>query len=254
MPRPPLPAFPAHDVASHKSEKSCYVTFGAKVYDVTSFLSDHPGGGELILQYAGKDVSAIMGDESSHVHSEAAYEILNENVIGFVGKATDNDRISSDEAESVAPADKDVVSIPLFVKPDLSDAQDLKKETAIRDDYETHRFLDLNKPLLAQVWNGGFSKTFYLEQVHRPRYYALGDSAPLFGNALEPLTKYPWYVTPVVWLPIVIWGTIVAYRGTLSLGKTAAYWLLGLFSWTLTEYIIHRAVGHMDRSVILDKI
>ena len=54
------------------------------MYDITSFLLDHPGGGDLILKYGGTDVSEIMVDELSHAHSAAAYEILFENVIGFV--------------------------------------------------------------------------------------------------------------------------------------------------------------------------
>merc|ERR1712093_854608 len=33
-------------------------------------------------------------------------------------------------------------------------------------------------------WHVGFSKDFYLEQIHRPRHYKGGESAPLFGNFL----------------------------------------------------------------------
>ena len=76
MPGRTLPTIPIAEVRSHNNEKSCYVTIGTKVYDVTDFLDGHPGGGELILEYAGKDVEAILKDELSHTHSDSAYEIL----------------------------------------------------------------------------------------------------------------------------------------------------------------------------------
>jgi len=60
MPGLTLPNVLSSDVQSRNSEESCYVTIGTKVYDVTSFLDDHPGGGDLILDYGGKDVTKIM--------------------------------------------------------------------------------------------------------------------------------------------------------------------------------------------------
>ena len=264
MPETPLPTIPTHDVASHNSEKSCYVTLGANVYDVTSFLPDHPGGGDLILEYGGKDVSEIMGDELFHTHSENAYEILNETLIGFVAnEATIKAAVEHDRPDDIVPMPPNETGIeaikangaigevdqkkPVFKTTGLSGVEDLTKETDLKEDFQTHRFLDLNKPLLMQVWNGGFSKDFYLEQVHRPRYYTKGDSAPLFGNFLEPLSKTAWYVIPLVWLPPVAYGSFLAYQGLPSFFQAAAYWLIGLFLWTLVEYGLHRGLFHVDK-------
>ncbi|KAG9972374.1 hypothetical protein KCU78_g23379, partial [Aureobasidium melanogenum] len=84
MPGRTLPTIPQADVASHNSAKSCYVTVGTKVYDITPFLEDHPGGGDLIVEYGGKDVKDIMDDTASHFHSESAWEILDDYLVGFV--------------------------------------------------------------------------------------------------------------------------------------------------------------------------
>ena len=69
----------------HSTASSCWVTRNGKVYDVTSFLADHPGGDDLILNFAGKDIGAIMKDPAAHEHSDAAYDMLDEFVIGRVG-------------------------------------------------------------------------------------------------------------------------------------------------------------------------
>ena len=55
------------------------------VYDVTDFLPDHPGGDDIVLAYAGKDVGQMMTDEREHVHSKSAYEMLDEYLIGELG-------------------------------------------------------------------------------------------------------------------------------------------------------------------------
>lgn len=74
--------YTSEDVAAHSSRSSCWVSRNGKVYDVTGFLDDHPGGDDLILDYAGKDIGNIMAEKDSHEHSESAYEMLDEYVIG----------------------------------------------------------------------------------------------------------------------------------------------------------------------------
>ena len=77
--------YTAEDVASHCTSESCWISYRGKVYDVTQFLSDHPGGDDLILNFAGKDIGEVMKDASEHEHSESAYEMLEEFLIGRVG-------------------------------------------------------------------------------------------------------------------------------------------------------------------------
>ena len=50
--------FTTADVAKHNTDKDCYVILHGVVYDVTSFLNEHPGGKKAIMLYAGKDASA----------------------------------------------------------------------------------------------------------------------------------------------------------------------------------------------------
>lgn len=263
MPGRTLPTLPQSDVASHNTSKSCYVTVGTKVYDVTSFLPDHPGGSDLILEYGGKDVTEILKDEISHTHSEAAYEILEESLVGFVAtEPVMKTAIQSSHPDEIIPlppsangkvelrdngVEGDLKQRPVYAATGMSSAEDLSKETDLVTDYKTHKFLDLNRPLFPQVWYGGFSKEFYLEQVHRPRHYRGGESAPLFGNFLEPLSKTAWWVVPTIWLPPVAYGTYYGFNGLSTTAEGVAYWCLGLFLWTLVEYILHRCLFHIEK-------
>ncbi|KAJ3255120.1 fatty acid alpha-hydroxylase, partial [Borealophlyctis nickersoniae] len=76
------------EVAAHNTAKSLWISVAGKVYDVSEFLFDHPGGEEFILQYAGQDVTHVMKDELEHLHSDTAYEILDQYYIGDLAPTT----------------------------------------------------------------------------------------------------------------------------------------------------------------------
>ncbi|KAF2756995.1 fatty acid hydroxylase [Pseudovirgaria hyperparasitica] len=262
MPSANLPTFLQSEVASRNTKNSCYVTIGTKVFDVTDFLNDHPGGADLVLEYGGRDVKAIMEDEASHTHSEAAYEVLEDCLVGFVA----TEKVLSAAAKSQHPdeivplpptvqgkkepqangIDSSQATRPVYEATGMSSADDLSKETDFTSDYKTHKFIDLSRPMFPQVWYGGFSKEFYLQQIHRPRHYKGGQSAPLFGNFLEPLSKTAWWIVPTVWVPPVAYGTYLASQGMDSILQLVAYWLVGLAIWTLVEYGLHRCLFHVD--------
>lgn len=43
------------EIEKHNSKASCWVALYGKVYDLTDFLPEHPGGDAIVLKYAGKD-------------------------------------------------------------------------------------------------------------------------------------------------------------------------------------------------------
>merc|ERR1712178_601942 len=73
------------DVAKHTTKTDCWVILDGKVLDVTSFLSEHPGGELAILTFAGKDAT----EEFDMIHPpDVIGKYAPDAVIGVVGAGT----------------------------------------------------------------------------------------------------------------------------------------------------------------------
>lgn len=59
------------DIASHNTKSDCWLVVEGKVYDVTSFISEHPGGDD-ILKGCGKDATSLFMSEREHAEENAA--------------------------------------------------------------------------------------------------------------------------------------------------------------------------------------
>lgn len=213
----------------------CLVTVdNRKVYNVTSFLDEHPGGGEIIAEYNGKDITEILKDPLSHIHSMVAYEMLDEMYLIAI--------LATDEEAKKLLTDENRESF--ILEADKYSDDELNVVTDFNKDYEHNKFIDLNKPLLLQVLFAKYDKEFYLAQVHKPRHYGKG-SAPIFGNFLEPISKTPWYMIPLLWIPADCYALSLALQGA-SVFTVLCLFTLGLFIWTLLEYCMHRFLFHLE--------
>ncbi|XP_002988153.2 cytochrome B5 [Selaginella moellendorffii] len=73
------------DVLQHSTRDDCWIVVDGKVYDVTKFLLDHPGGDEVIIASTGKDAT----DDFENVgHSNSARAMMKEYVIGRANAST----------------------------------------------------------------------------------------------------------------------------------------------------------------------
>ncbi|KAM9607334.1 cytochrome b5 type B isoform 1-T1 [Trichechus inunguis] len=69
------------EVAKRNSSKEIWLVIHGRVYDVTRFLDEHPGGEEVLLEQAGVDASESFEDVG---HSFDAREMLKQYYIGDV--------------------------------------------------------------------------------------------------------------------------------------------------------------------------
>uniref|UniRef100_A0AC35UHH9 Cytochrome b5 heme-binding domain-containing protein n=1 Tax=Rhabditophanes sp. KR3021 TaxID=114890 RepID=A0AC35UHH9_9BILA len=71
--------FTRDEVMMHSTYDDLWVIINENVYDLTTFADNHPGGLEVILEYAGLDCSAVFEDKN---HSTLAYRMLDAFKIG----------------------------------------------------------------------------------------------------------------------------------------------------------------------------
>ncbi|KAK4748998.1 hypothetical protein SAY87_026447 [Trapa incisa] len=77
--------FTLAEVSEHSSSTDCWLVIEGKVYDVTKFLEDHPGGDEVLLASTGKDATDDFEDVG---HSSTAKAMMDKFYVGNIDTAT----------------------------------------------------------------------------------------------------------------------------------------------------------------------
>ena len=73
----------ATELSKHNKSNDCWVAIRGNVYDVTSYLDEHPGGADLILSYCGRDATAPFNNKGGEgKHSSKAEALLNNYLVG----------------------------------------------------------------------------------------------------------------------------------------------------------------------------
>ncbi|MGV1003359.1 MAG: cytochrome b5 domain-containing protein [Candidatus Nanopelagicales bacterium] len=71
------------DVAAHASQTDCWAAIGGKVYDLTKWISQHPGGPDKIIPLCGTDAtSAFTGQHDSQAAPNGRLEGFQVGVLG----------------------------------------------------------------------------------------------------------------------------------------------------------------------------
>ncbi|GMY33900.1 cytochrome b5 [Fagus crenata] len=73
------------EVSEHNTPKDCWLVIEGRVYDVTKFLEDHPGGDDVLLSSTGKDATNDFADVG---HSSSARAMMDEFYVGDIDSAT----------------------------------------------------------------------------------------------------------------------------------------------------------------------
>ncbi|KAJ9092899.1 hypothetical protein QFC21_006611 [Naganishia friedmannii] len=93
--------FTIEDLKQYGTREKFYMLLHDKVYDVTKFLDDHPGGDEVMLEEVARDATEAFEDVG---HSDEARELLAPMYVGdFVGEKKQKKSVTT---KSGAVADK----------------------------------------------------------------------------------------------------------------------------------------------------
>ncbi|KAK5091333.1 hypothetical protein LTR05_001516 [Lithohypha guttulata] len=153
-------------LAEHKSRQSCWLAVHGKVYDVTGFINDHPGGAGLLLKSAGKDATSAY--QSIHNPELISETLPQQALLGEVDTSTipveqqesDVASIGQQEAQSEYPALSSIINVDDFeqvaqryLSPEgwayySSSAED---ETSKQDNARLFRMLKLRPRVLRDV-------------------------------------------------------------------------------------------------------
>ena len=76
-----LKEFDLAEIEKHNSENDCWLIINGGVYNTTEYVDKHPGGPEIMLDFAGKDATEDFEDTG---HSQDARKDLEKFLIGKV--------------------------------------------------------------------------------------------------------------------------------------------------------------------------
>lgn len=145
------------EVVKHNTKESAWIIVDGSVYDITEFLTQHPGGIEILGPYLGKEATEAFKTDLFHQHSTLAHKMLRSYKIGNL-----RSKIAQD----------------IFYK----------AQSELED--RINSIVDLKKPLLPQVIS--ISPNLYNEWMHNVKPFA---TMRIFeSDILESLTHYPWWV------------------------------------------------------------
>ena len=89
------------EVSKHGDRDSTYMVIDAKVYDVTKFVEEHPGGEEVMLDHAGRDATQGFEDVG---HSIDARDMLKEYLVGELPEEEKGKAAAAANVAANAPA------------------------------------------------------------------------------------------------------------------------------------------------------
>lgn len=193
-----MTAFTIEEIKKHTSKESCWVIIEGKVYDMTSFLSDHPGGTKALLRKAGKDATK----DFNMIHPSSVKKQLEKFYIGDLeGNSAEPSNskkpsgASGTPVSAPAPSPTQPADAP-FVLPAL-DAM-LKV-----DDFEHTAKHLLSKQGWAYYWSASddqitksYNRDVYKSVLLRPRIFRDVVQCDTSTSIVGLKTKLPVFISP----------------------------------------------------------
>lgn len=106
---PSIKKISASEVAQHISRDDLYIVIHKMVYNISSFINEHPGGEEVLFDVAGQDATDAFEDVG---HSDEARDILKKLLVGELEGIIKMEQPSSSENSNLS---KDQFNMKLYI-------------------------------------------------------------------------------------------------------------------------------------------
>lgn len=177
--------FTFDEVQQHRSKDSCWVILYGNVYDVTSFLPEHPGGSKIILQLAGTDAT----EEYDPIHPPGTLKdsLPDSAKLGKIDEST-LPAVESSPVEKGEAAEEQILSIDECLNLDEIEEVATKKISSKAWAY----YYSAGDDLVSKKLNN----TVYRNILLRPRIFVdctkCDTSTTILGNEVS----VPFFVSP----------------------------------------------------------
>ncbi|KAK5194110.1 hypothetical protein LTR99_005659 [Exophiala xenobiotica] len=174
------------EVQKHKSKSSCWVILYGNVWDVTDFLSSHPGGANIILKLAGQDAT----EEYDPIHPPGTLE---ENLpesakIGTIDPKTLPEPVKA--ATNIGPEPSPEIELPLAALLNLDEVEAAAKKKMSKKGWAYyHSAAD-------DLASKHFNNTVYRQILLRPRVFVDCENCDLSTSFLGHKMEIPIFVSP----------------------------------------------------------
>lgn len=75
--------FTLEEIATHNKQEDCWIIVNGKVYDVTSYIDEHPGGTSILNNAGADSTEGFKGPQ----HPASVWDVLD---LYYIGKVAEN--------------------------------------------------------------------------------------------------------------------------------------------------------------------
>ena len=159
----------------YQTTKQKVIIFEGAVYDVGSYISQHPGGADKIQEFLGKCIDEPFEDAG---HTKSARLIFRDlDRIGFI------EGESNDKIDTIIPKGLDGFDLQSKLK------------------------FDYSKGLYKQMLDANLKWDDYIQFINEPKHLVnpVRDIKIFNNKFMELFTMTPWYAIPLGWLPLIVY-------------------------------------------------
>lgn len=111
-----MKTYTVEEVAKHSTAQDIWIIVNGKVFDLTNFINEHPGGKKVLLKKAGKDASK----EFKTFHNDAIMQRVGLPMqIGVIGSVNAPAAAAEDKKKPVAVEEKKAEASPVKKSVDI---------------------------------------------------------------------------------------------------------------------------------------